>query len=417
MHKIKKLYSSLLVISPILFIYGVGIATVSLADLLLVILFPFLALRSTSQMQRLITHKQKVAVLGVYFLPFLLYCFVSVFIGMNDSSSFLRTVRYCFYLINVMFFVNSNNFDYKYGLCIYKFVAITATIYLLIQLYLLIFRDVYLPGIILSAKLLNQNLYEKGLLLSLNMGKRCTSFFGEPAHYATYVLGYLSISLFRSSKNKAKNIILNVFLSIGILLSTSLTGIILMVIMWITWCIVSVRRKLRTVFLLITSFVVLFYLLRNTYAVSYFIREMNSGAQATGRFSGYSYLLKQKSILNIIFGRGMVSIPDRQYFAGYASIYYYFGLVGLILFCSALVMVYTRTSSRSSKGLLLCLALLSTGTEVIMGIYILVFVPFILTGSHDNTRDEIIEHFSDYSRSSRKKRDSWLPQSQCLQRF
>jgi len=65
-----------------------------------------------------------------------------------------------------------------------------------------------------------------------NFYYRPASFFGEPAFYSYYSLVGLIVSLFKTKTDIKINRIIPIFLSIGIILSTSTAGIYLMFLVW-----------------------------------------------------------------------------------------------------------------------------------------------------------------------------------------
>lgn len=64
---------------------------------------------------------------------------------------------------------------------------------------------------------------------------RFRSIFTEPAHFVYFVFQYLAIAMFSSDDIKSRDVISAIFVSLCVILSVSSTGMILLVVVWLTF--------------------------------------------------------------------------------------------------------------------------------------------------------------------------------------
>ena len=377
--RINGVYTFLLMASPILFMYGVGIGTITLTDSILMLLNLIFIFKI------LINGKLSIS---FNLLPFLIYIVVLSLIMRIDSDALLRTFRYSFYLINIIFFAKKH-FDYKLGIKIYRTISILSTGYLFSQIILYNLLGIYLPGVITGAYLLDTDLYQYNIVLQQAQYKRFMSFFEEPSHYAIYILGYITILLFTKMRTQSfskKDIYELMFLSAGIALSTSILGVMVLGVMLLIWLAVKLfysKKSFVKVILFVFVFFIVAIFISQTSAFEYFTNISIINRQAGGRFGGYSILKDLNSnVLLTIFGRGMIRNSYSVYLASYPLIIYYFGYLGLFLFIIAFIPYIAGLKMNVSKALLICLFGIALGSEILLGRYILVFLPLIITGHH-----------------------------------
>ncbi len=394
MHRIKKntinhIYTFILVSSPLLFLYGIGVSNITLVD------FFLLALNMIFMIRIFIDGKIMVF---TNLMPFLFYIVVLSLVTTIDMDSTMRTLRYVFYLVNIVFFTKKY-FDYRVGVKIYRYISLVSTVFLFIQIITYKLVGIYLPGVVLSANLVASDLYNYDLVLQNAYYKRFMSFFAEPSHFAIYVLGYITILLFSEigfSGFRKKDMIEFAFLSLGVVLSTSILGVMVLGAMSLIWLMVFVfnRKKnyknifgLTLFFLVVISFM---FFLQNTTAFEYFSNSSVLNRQAEGRFGGYSIFgYQEASTLEIIFGRGMVGMPiisNSGFLPSFPLLYYYFGFIGLILFFITFIPYFLNLKVNVSKALIICLFGIALGSELLLGIFILVFIPLIINGNIKNPK-------------------------------
>lgn len=373
--KISAIYTFVLVISPILFAYGVGFGTVTLFDATLIIL------NTIFLMEILRTGK-----LRIYYnlLPFFVYIFIITLFLSRDLDALMRTLRYMFYIFNIILFVETY-FDINLGIRCYRAFSLISTAFLFLQIISFNLFNIYIPGVIIKAKLIDNDLYGYELILRQARHKRFMSFFAEPSHYAIYLLGYITILLFTKMNKKnpqRKDFIELIFLSVGIVVSTSILGItVLMTISLIWFCLSQFkeRKNLLKILIILPVFFLLLFFLSKTTAYEYFSNAAIVNKQATGRFGGYS-IMKEYGEISNLFGRGMIKNNYGSYLASYPLLVFYFGYFGLFVFLTSFIPYFFNIKKKCvlSKFLIITFLGISLGSEIILGMFILIFMPFII---------------------------------------
>ena len=207
---------------------------------------------------------------------------------------------------------------------------------------------------------------------------RPRSFFGEPAHYGTYICGYFAISLFKNGK---KELPVQLFLSLGALLSLSSLAIIMIIGIWVMYFVFNFSRKvpLRTLLAVICIPVILFFVIKSSF-FQQFLYRLTETKSTQDRFYGYENLTRyfdgKTSLLLFGFGNGGVTIPDGEYLAGYARLFLYYGLVGIVVFLSNMLSVFLK-GQKWQKMLLIVVLALQIGGESFLGNMILCQLPFV----------------------------------------
>lgn len=376
---VSNLYTFFLILSPILFMYGVGLGTLTLMDVILIFINLLLFFRV------LLIGKINIQ---LSILPFLLYIVITMFFHGLDENAILRTMRYIFYLFNIIFFTKKY-FHYQFGVKLYRIVSLLSTAFLLIQRLSYNTIGLYIPGVIINANLIAYDLYDYNKVLDQAQYKRFMSFFEEPSHYAIYILGYLVILLFAkvNVNSKSKSFILEIcFLSLGIVFSTSILGImvlIVMLIIWITKNFIKNKKSFIKITLFAFIFVGLMVFISNTNAFEYLTNINIIYRQAAGRFGGYEIIQSNNiSISNALFGRGMISNEYGIFFASYPLMIYYFGYIGLFIFVSSFISYFIKFKLDGATALLISILVIALGSEILLGRFILLYFPLIFNGKH-----------------------------------
>lgn len=374
---VSKLYTYCLITSPILFTYGVGIGTLTLIDVILLVLNLLLFFRG------LLLGKINIQ---LNMLPFFIYVIITMLFHELDNNAILRTLRYAFYLFNIIFFAK-NHFNYKYGVKLYRAVSLISTTFLFIQLLFFKILGLYIPGVILSANLIATDLYDYNRVLQQAQYKRFMSFFEEPSHYAIYILGYLVILLFSkvNINRNVKTFFFEVcFLSLGIAFSTSILGVMVLLAMlsiWIGKNFIKNKKSFIKIIFFIIIFIGVVFFISNTSSFEYFTNRNIVSKQAGGRFGGYNIVLADNTnSINVLFGRGMVSNEYGIFLASYPLLIYYFGYVGLLIFISSFTLYFIKFKFDVSTALLICIFGIALGSEILLGRFILLYFPLIFKG-------------------------------------
>lgn len=338
-HKLTILYSSLLAWIPLLNIYRL-LPGISIGETLLVF-FTIAAFISNGVKRRL-----NYGIAEVFFLIFLLYsAFSTVFnFLLNLSFDFFwlnRIIRFLFYGICVLFtsniLFNKNVFFKSFNIA-----AIVVFLGILFQYVVYYGTGQYIVLYEYLFPLNNEILAERDYLslFEYSVFRPC-SFFTEPSHVAQYFLFVLIYDLFSSdfmTKNK-KLLIQVVIICSGILLTKSLWGYFLLLVLAVVLFLFSLKRKhnvywyiLTPILLLITSLV--FFnssLFADTFSrIDLF--NLGNSAAFTGRFGKYD-LINTEDMAKFIFGSGFgITVADiRAYPNSIVFILLGDGIIGLVL--------------------------------------------------------------------------------------
>ncbi len=223
---------------------------------------------------------------------------------------------------------------------------------------------------------------------------RPMSVFLEPSHYCQYILFVLAMMLF-SFKEKVKEVLFSAFLSVGIFLSTSSTGVLICIFLWIIYFFTIIksgwiRKRLHSKTLLMLCIVVavvgvLFGKFgdRFLFAITRIYNFSNSSSTIAwdsrlGTFSIFS----EYSGTNFLFGRGYGVVNEGDW---YASIPYYFsglGIIGILIVGAFFTTLYFL-SNRLQKKLTIIFVVLSFTTEVLTNYWLIFILSLIMTATDE----------------------------------
>jgi len=375
---LKKFYTWIVILFVPLSLYKVNILTFTLADafLLAFILAYITNILLIKNNKKIFINKHLLLIsVGVIFHALIIILISQLGI---QSDMLLRTMRFVLYLLFIALFVREY-FDFRLGLKILKIISVISSILLILQFVLLNFANyylsVYIPGLPLSAESLN----ELSRNYALGYSNRPNSIFQEPAHFASYVLLFFAITLFSNYKKEKLTLIL---IGVSLILAGSSTGILLalgLVFLWLLKLLKelnSTKKILRYMLVLVFVAILGLIFIRSPIYNSFVDRTFENGSATEGRFGNYSEVfLGQSSTLDKVIGQGMVDYEN--YIPGIPRIYYYFGTIGLsIFFFYGLFGIFSKRGF--NKIILLLLFTSSFGTEIILGKFIVLYLPFII---------------------------------------
>ena len=353
---LSKIYTILIVIYVPLSIYSTGINGISIADLLLLIL---------SVMLIIDTIRKKKLKIFIPFFVFSIYLIINLFFLDMNIENILKTCRFLYYLLVVSIF-SSKYFNFELGIKVYKYVSIFAVFYIIIQFTLMKTIGYYLPGYIPFLKINRTELVEFSSSIYSKAQLRVRSIFTEPSQFAEYVAVCLACILL--IKNNEKNKLpVAIFLTLGLIISTSSTGIILAAVVWTIYFFSKLKTKItkKKLILFLTILIIAAIYLKNSSAFSTFIERINTGYSQDNRFNGYELILNEVSSnnINILFGAGMNSYDE--YLAGWARMIYYFGIIGTLIYIVSLLILINKNKETRIIGLIALL--MGTTSAALLG--------------------------------------------------
>ena len=290
------------------------------------------------------------------------------------SDIILRSGRYCLYLF-IVFFLGNESVTYENLMRAYRVVAYAATIYVIIQT-----AAYYATGIMLPNKL--------GVVsqaVSADEVGRFRSFYSEPSVLAYALTPFIACSLFHpSEQRKGKNSAFDaLFVSFGIILSTSGQGIFSVAIVWVLWLftkMMSSQIKGRDVLLIIIAAVAV-VILYQTGVLEYALGRVDhtdEGSAIDARMSGYE-TLRLLSLWKLAFGTGFGNYIVENYYGldvFYETVYYSSlaeflftqGIIGTSLWVLFFIKMFRRVSA-CGKVLLIAMGALSLSGSPMTGVF------------------------------------------------
>lgn len=365
------IFTGVIILFPILSIYGIGLGTFTLGDFFLTL----------SCFICFLYRSDKISI-NISYLFFVIYIFINfIFIKAFETLTpdvTMRTLRYAFYVFVIACFVNKN-FNYEFGKKFFYIICILSILMMGIQTLSWLFFHKYIQGYLPGLTILRDDLVtfsEGGKVDSLGL-LRPRSFFGEPAHYCQYLLGYICFLLFDKKHN---NYWLIGFFSLGIILSVSSTGILCLGFLLFIFSIKNWKKLLIYAPIVI---LILYFIYYSEYFQGFLIR-MENGKSSSDRFAGYSLLFEYRNFFSLLFGNGM-KLLEGDYLSGYLRLFYYFGITGVILFFYEILSGYKK-HNQVGKILVWLFIVLNIGTEVALGPFLIIYSSFILTSNEKRFR-------------------------------
>ena len=372
---IKYIFTVILLLQLILKNYGIRGIGGTFADYSLVIVSVYIIFKQ----KRMVTGKSTV----MSFLPFFVYVFVNFFLTFHRELPFsdqfidwFRSLLYYFVLI----FGTKKYFDYLFGYKIYTYLAIVATSFLIIQYVSAIFWGRYISGFWAPLTTVDlKEMYSKFTFYAITT-YRPNSFFAEPAHYATFIIPLLSIMCFEEIKPKSIYLIL--FLSSGILISGSTTGLILCVFCIMVWLFRFFRETRNFKYLIVTVVlaVIAFSFVSSMDSYKFmFFRTFESDNAINSRLKWLTQgTFPFNGVLDYLFGVGNCTLilQSRQgWLPGWALLFQNYGIIGFVIYVMCSLYFFWKGNSRS-RFILCVFWILSIGAEVCVDQHLLYFLSF-----------------------------------------
>lgn len=389
---LKKMYTWLVVLLPLLSVYGwsgLDIGTLS------VFVVFFVLLIMSEKKLKANTYIIWYIYAGYIFIGEILFCF--------DTSPYystilviFRTIKYLLYIFSLIVSVLNEFCNYDYMVkCYLKIVNLT-TAYIIVQTI-----TYYLFGIKLWGYA-NVFLYEQEYAIRLttpvNGLFRPTSLFYEPAHYFEFVFFGVVFLLF-SEEFSEKKVLISIYITIGIVLSTSGQGIVCTALVWGMWILRYLikngyKKKMPRIMVLvmlggILATVIMIMSKPGQQIIERIVNPNVVGGNAiAGRMGSYFYLL-DLSAREWLFGAGYGNILP-GFFANWAYNIWCLGIVGTILVIIIYFCCYKRSYRTEVKLLVILNAILCLFNTLFMGKYLLFYFMFILCGNLYKKEERIV---------------------------
>lgn len=402
--KLKHICSVFVVMLPFLTMYKSPIPFLDMGSFLIILLILPVLQFSFSRNNGMRIHRDIWALYLIYMLAVTL---VSVVAGRHFNSVLgycVRMIKNIIYIIFTLYLYYTHLFSYKIAVKLYKKVTWIATVYIIIQY--VCYRLLYygLPGYIPS--LIYTEGYAARVSSIVNTAMfRPTSLFYEPAHYFEYVCLAIVCCLFYSEKRK--DLMLAVFITIGVFISTSGQGIVFSAFIWGIWMLknmmkISRKNKIRVVAVCLILLAMLVYLLGSVKGMQIMNRLVSSGESGNAvlaRAQGFARL-EELTLVEILFGCGYGNYPG-GFFSSWAFNFWCLGIIGTLI----IIVIYLQCFIKSKLKMIVILNLLmSIFSTVFMGFCFVFNFSFILAGITEVCNDEGEEDYS-YNRFQLSKSD------------
>jgi len=384
---IGKILAWFIVLWPILSMYispieGMDFFTFTLMGVFLLCL-PFLYTRK-------IRLKKIHYILVVYFAYVFFFTLINLFLAELFVGRTLILMRMLRFLMNavVVFILAWNFVDFDYLMRVFRKFCLICTVYIVLQTVVFYSFRIILPPFINSLTRVD---YSHVLYTGVSFF-RPTSFFFEPAHYSEIMILALTYCLFRSKFGKKPLTIEAMFLTLGLILSTSGIGILAAVFLWLVAVAYRVliakdkKQKIIYVGVLALMGIATIVLMQIPMFQQTIYRLNQDGLSAMDmRFFGGIGEFSSLSSFGMIFGSGFGNIPQRAYlyFAGIPYVLFTHGILGSLLFFALLVYVFIKARG-FAKIFIILFVLIFIGSDILTHFFNLYLVFILLNSKNAN---------------------------------
>ena len=338
-----KAITVLVIIYPILSVYGIPPINLGMVCMFLLLFVIFLIeLRISMKWPK-------------YFWMFFFYMLLSRIFTIKELS-FSALFSLNLISFTILLGVSCKKFNLLYGIRVYRIAVLYCSIFFFIQEIMFLSFGSRLVGL-LPFLPLNTGFTTSEYISMFQYSPRSASFFLEPAYFAQYIIPLLAIELFNTKKDKLTKYYI-ILITLVLLLLKSGTGILIVALIWILWGYYYLRNSVfyKKLFLLFIIVPVLafgtYYYLNSKYGealtdrktefteftptTSAYIRiirgfELFADIPSLDKFFG----LNSPTKIKFFISRGKMSsifLEDDLFFNGIQSILIYGGILGMLLF-------------------------------------------------------------------------------------
>lgn len=391
------IFNFLCVYMPLLYIYKSPVPGVDWGTAL-VVLFSISFLKGSRK------HDSGISLALLAILFYSIGCtIINIVIGTTNYSSLTSIItrlgRFVVVIVIMMGFGYSNHFVPKKYLKLLRGLTLFVAGYAMLQA--LVFR---LAGVKLINVIGNVN---GDLALTSALGEyetmyRPPSIFAEPSHASYFMVPYLCYVLFckpspDSMLNK-KRFREALFVTLGILFTTSGQGLTVLAACWGVWLLRSSKKlNFKSIAVFVIAFIFLLYNFDFHPTINRVTTtdEMNA---VDARKQGY-ILFEQLSETYKFFGTGFGNYDDHIYYSSFAEILFCTGYIGLFL----VLLLFLRPLWKGymfQKTLAISCILLMTGGGIYTASYLCLYLPLLLYKEKDQ-KCRVPMNKSGYVNSSR----------------
>lgn len=401
-----KIVSGLIVVSPILNIYSLGIIPLGIGDTMIL----FLACISFVRM--VILEKKIPKPNNMFTVVFLCYFMVTLCILLfqdnMDFVDFFSKWGRIFPFMWTIDFISKEDFDYEYA----RRICVNVTTVIAVLLISQILCD-YFWGI---------HLYPYTSFLPLNYGKslsemvvifnravnwggwRPSAIFIEPAHFCQFELIGLVFLLFGSEGEKKNQLwVQRIVISLAIFFTNSANGVILAIIIWGIWLVLYFKKRISPIKLILLILVIVFgsaFLFQSTVVQGALQRVATTNVelgQTTGnqRILQGIYVYEQLPFFNKLFGTGFGNLQyvltqeqivtpfleelGNEYMNSFSTVLVSSGIIGLIFYCIVWGRMFIKEKSVEQKMVWVTITILSCTSCIFYSCISVLYLVFAAT--------------------------------------
>lgn len=305
----------------------------------------------------------------------------------NSTSVILRAGRFVVVMVTMMGFGYSSKFEPAKYLKLLRGLSLFVAGYAMLQA--LVYR-------LIGVKLINVIGGTNGdLALSSALGEyetmyRPPSIFIEPSHACYFLVPYLCYVLFcnPSTNDKINKMRFReaIFISLGMLFTTSGQGLTVLAACWGIWFLRSAKNlNFKSIMVFSALFIYLLY----NFDFSFTINRVTTtdGMSAVEARQGGYLLFNQLSDIYKYFGTGFGNYDDTIYYSSFAEIMFCTGYVGLVL----VLLMFINPIFKGmwfQKVLAVSCVLLMSGGGIYTASYLCLYIPLLVYKNWDIVKFE-----------------------------
>lgn len=351
-----KLAIVFLLLTPILYMYGVGVWSFNSY------IYPFFAILAFLRLTKKVLSPIPATLLLLVFDSALVNIFTVK--GQTFPIGIVEEL-----LIYIVFWDYVNSENVSYYLKVFKCLCVLFAAFFYIQFLIKISTGYMISGVFPGIPFCESFVEDVGTFMSNRLNNyRCCSFFSEPSYFCRYLIPCITLELF---KERNINWLLVVFLSLSVILSISASGIfVLFVIFIFKYINVVIKKPSRIIsltLLLFLSFYIIYSFAENIDVVSILMERQGElsmhyeGGSASGYLRLWRGLLifQQYDLTHMLTGTQNIDVissyeamtemgnlfVEGKYFNGISTLLLRQGFIGFALFIILLVELCRNTST------------------------------------------------------------------------
>ncbi|MBD5632816.1 MAG: hypothetical protein HDP34_06250 [Clostridia bacterium] len=372
---IKKVYSLLIVVYPILNRYASFLPMLTLSETFLLFFLIYVVIKKK-------IHFQTVYLPFVLYLIFLVFHYISQNTNGEAASDNIGTMLRLIYLYSSIILVGRGFLDGQKAVKWLNIAAILMVCYCILQTLAAkfgIYLTTYIPGLPIMAEdrdefiLMQQQKY--------GLTYRAYGLLNEPSLLCVYLILPLAINLF-SNLNIKSRIKKAAFISLGCFICMSSTGIIVCSAVWMMYIFINKSREAKryrkyVIWMVLIAIIVI----PNTILWETFMERTFGGSISEASLE-HTTRFNALDMLNIIFNNstdfliGVGMETTVFYLPGFLRVFYTMGMIGLIIVFFMFINIY-RKGDPCQKKLMFIYIILNIGTEILLGNFAIYYLAFI----------------------------------------